>query len=506
MTRPRLSERSLRYIWQRQLFTTSSLHTAEGKPVQVISPGIPNSDGGPDFKNAKIKIGGITFVGDVELHPDAADWEAHRHTSDPHYNPVILHVVMTAQNLTQPVRTQSRRPVPLMALQPFLDNALRSSLARSMVEEPAQRQQHIPCWRVNREIPRNIIRRWIITLAHERIEFKVRWFEARLKQLAEEQRVLLREPYPRYRGSADEIPNPQRNYAKRDFVHRGLWEQVLYEGMMEALGYAKNRAPFLALAQSVRLDVLRNYGVANGATVMALLFGAGGLLPSVRKVKEKESRAYLRSLKKRWKELRPAFRGKLLNEGDWLFFRLRPQNFPPARLAALCFILPALFGEDSFRKLIEIFKEGGSQHRKRVQTLHRLFAFRADNFWQYHYHFGGSAGKKGVSLGSGRINEIIVNVVAPVVLLYARIFNDQAVREHALRILEILPAGQENTVTRRIQADLMNTDARPNSALVQQGALQLYRFYCSVSRCLECEIGQTVYTTPGQTSPCQEIQ
>jgi hypothetical protein len=274
---------------------------------------------------------------------------------------------------------------------------------------------------------------------------------------------------------------------------------------MEALGYEKNRAPFLALAQSVQLDVLRRRSGTDGATVMALLFGAAGLLPSMRKVKEKESRAYLRTLKKRWKELRPTFRRRLLNEGDWLFFRLRPQNFPPARLAAMCFILPALFGEDSFRTIIDIFKEGGNQHRKRVRSLHQLFAFQADNFWQHHYHFGGSKAKKGVSLGPGRINEIIINVVAPVVLLYARIFNEQTVREHALQILEILPPGQENTITHRIHVDLMKIDGQPNPALVQQGALQLYRFYCSLLRCLECEIGQMVYASPRQTSPCARI-
>ena len=122
MNIPRIPEQFLRQVWQQQRFIAHNLHTSNGKPVQIISPGTPNNDSGPDFLNASIQIGGITFYGDVELHQDAAGWQAHKHASDPHYNRVILHVVMTADNVSRPARTQSDRPLPLLVLHPFLDD------------------------------------------------------------------------------------------------------------------------------------------------------------------------------------------------------------------------------------------------------------------------------------------------------------------------------------------------------------------------------------------------
>ena len=93
-------ERFIRHIWQHQLFTGTNLRTPDGRPVEILSPGRANYDGGPDFKDARIRINQITYCGDVELHCDAASWRSHNHDTDAHYNKVILHVVMTADPLT----------------------------------------------------------------------------------------------------------------------------------------------------------------------------------------------------------------------------------------------------------------------------------------------------------------------------------------------------------------------------------------------------------------------
>ena len=86
-------EQLLHYVWKHKIFPLMPLQTTSGQPVEVIDPGLPNTDAGPDFFNAKLKINGTLWVGNVELHTQASDWFRHGHNRDTVYDNVILHVV-----------------------------------------------------------------------------------------------------------------------------------------------------------------------------------------------------------------------------------------------------------------------------------------------------------------------------------------------------------------------------------------------------------------------------
>nr|HQV06549.1 DUF2851 family protein [Chitinophagaceae bacterium] len=88
-----MTEKLFQFIWQFQYFSKSGLTTTSGEPVHIIAQGLLNHNQGPDFLNAKIKIGKTTWVGNVELHIKASDWMKHRHQEDPNFTNVILHVV-----------------------------------------------------------------------------------------------------------------------------------------------------------------------------------------------------------------------------------------------------------------------------------------------------------------------------------------------------------------------------------------------------------------------------
>ena len=89
-------EHLLHYVWKHKLFPLKVLQTTNGLPVEVIDPGLQNPNAGPDFFNAKLKIDGALWVGNIEIHTHSSDWFRHGHHSDKTYDSVILHVVSEA--------------------------------------------------------------------------------------------------------------------------------------------------------------------------------------------------------------------------------------------------------------------------------------------------------------------------------------------------------------------------------------------------------------------------
>ena len=328
-----IHERFLRHIWSKQ-YLKAKIETSDGRLLTVLDVGESNSDGGPDFRNAKIKLDGITYIGDIEIHRTTFDWFRHQHQEDPRYNQVILHVVLEASSKIPQILVQSGRQVPVLILGNFLSDSIQTIWQKAILDERAKKSETIDCYQKNDSIDIELLDRWLTKLSIERLELKLHRFEERLKQLADEHRMALHEKYQSYgepplEGEHNEIPPPLRELTQKDFSKRDLWEQVLYEGVMEALGYSKNQRPFLRLARSLTLKEITNHqlGIDN-FRLEAMLFGIAGLIPKINILKEKESREYVRRLTREWKALRPFFRSELLNAADWQYFPTRPSNFP----------------------------------------------------------------------------------------------------------------------------------------------------------------------------------
>ena len=86
-------EELLHYVWKHKLFPLAPLTTTDGKSVEVVDVGLHNRHAGPDFFNAKVRIDGTLWVGNVEIHDKASDWFVHGHDRDARYDNVVLHVV-----------------------------------------------------------------------------------------------------------------------------------------------------------------------------------------------------------------------------------------------------------------------------------------------------------------------------------------------------------------------------------------------------------------------------
>ncbi|HUI10763.1 MAG TPA: DUF2851 family protein [Bacteroidota bacterium] len=455
MPRRTTRETTLRDIWQHQAFNRLPLLTDEGISVAVRFPGTPNADGGPDFTDARIRIGSVLARGDVELHAQSASWHAHGHDADPHYNRVILHAVLRPGRRTHAPRTASGRAVPQVVLSGHVD--LRRLPARP-------RRPGEICLASGARVSPLLLHRKLRRLGKRKIAARVRALALRLDQIMSEATV-----------------NP--------------WGQLLYECLMEGMGYSKNRRPFLALARSLPIARVAAAAGGDAHAAEALLFGEAGLLPPSRSISDKESRGYVRCQRRRWRSLRGEPRGTLC-EADWLFFRMRPANFPTARLAGLCRLIPLIAGEGALERVLAPLERPEATPGAALREIRNLFAVRAAGFWSRHVHFRARGGR--VRIGRERIHDLVFNAVVPLALLRARREGDTALARRALALLEAMPGGFLPSAL----ADMERRLGRATLAgrLAREGALRLRARYCLRLLCGRCPaLRRSRRRSPGRT-------
>jgi hypothetical protein len=491
-----IHERFIRHIWSKQ-YLTGKLQTVEGKPLEVLDVGRLNEDGGPDFRNAKIKLNGVTYSGDIEIHRTVFDWFEHQHQEDPRYNKVILHVVLETAGSIPATVVHSGRHIPILELGRFLCDSIHAIWQKVILDERAKKLHALPCFPYNGSVSSLLLDRWLAKLAAERLELKLRRFEERLKQLAYEYRMILHE-HPRPYGSIpcegehNEIPQCLPELTQKDLSSKDLWEQLLYEGIMEGLGFAKNRRPFLHLAENLTLKKIAHLVLLQSdSTIESLLFGVANLLPASKSLTEKEARQYVRMLHLWWRKLRPQYRGEILQPADWQFFPTRPTNFPTVRLAAAGVIVNKFLKEDFFRSIVQVLKTTTPAAEK-MHVLLRLFTIETNDFWKHHYTFQTTASTTVTALGVSRKREIIINAVLPICLLYARIFKDKTVHEGVFDLYRYLPASENNFILRLMERQVLKGRLPVKSVDRQQALIHLYAYYCAEGRCTDCELGTTL--------------
>ena len=429
-----MREDFLHYVWQHQYFDKADLRTAAGEEIQVLRPGHRNADAGPDFLNARLRLGEVEWNGAVEIHLRASDWARHNHQTDLKYDQVILHVVGSHD---ADVARSNGSMIPALALQPRLMPEL---LARYEALLEAPTAAPLPCAPLLNLVP-----------------------EITKTMMAE--RALL-----------------ERVEAKADVVmalHQHLgqdWEATAYHALTAAFGFQKNSEPLARLAKSVPLAVLRRHR-HDQRQLEALLFGQAGFL-----VDNEETIAddYIQDLKREYEFLRHKYGlgPAALQVHEWSYLRLRPANFPPVRLGQLVGVLharPALF--DALLTA------------RSVAALTEFFRTPAPAYWRAHFRPGRPG--KVPALGKTSIDLLITNVVVPLRVAYARHVGQPALVESSLALLNELPA-EHNQYT-NVYETLGFTH---RTAADSQGLLALHKSYCSPRRCLQCAIGSRLVQQP----------
>ena len=278
-----MTERLLQFIWQFQYFNKGELTTLQGERLLITSPGQYNTNQGPDFLEAKIRIGNTTWAGNVELHFKTSDWEKHKHHQDDNYNNVILHVVWEHDLPPQ-------NSIPVLELKDRVPKILLSRY-RELMSSKA----FIPC------------EKSICTVN------ELTWSSWKERLLAE-----------RLTSKSESVKNSlkQNNY---------YWEETCWRLLARNFGIRVNAEAFESMAKTIPLHLigrLRN----ELYKLEALLLGQAGLLEG--KFKD----GYPNLLQKEHMYQKKTFQLEMVYETP-VFLRMRPKSFPTLRLSQLAVLL-----------------------------------------------------------------------------------------------------------------------------------------------------------------------
>lgn len=418
------TEDFLHYIWKFRLFERIDLRTTEGEELEIYSVGMHNSNAGPDFQNARIRIGETTWAGNAELHISSSDWKRHGHTSDGAYDNVIIHVVYRDE---EPLfRTDGRR-VPTLELNGRISPELYNRYHNLVFGN----QTIIPCEGTIATVDGLTMQNWLTRILVERLEKRSEAVVAALQ------------------------------------INKGDWEETFYQFLAANFGFKTNALPFEMMAKSLPQSILAK-NKNNAMQIEALIFGQAGFL------KDDLQGDYPRMLKKEYDYLAKKYTLQPIENHLWKFLRMRPQNFPTIRLAQFAALV--VQSNHLFSKILEISE---------VKDLRKLFSsVHINPYWETHYRFDKESEPAGKTLGAGSVDTILLNTVVLFLFSYGRHMKLQHFVSRALKLLESIPAEQNN-----ITADFANLGVNIKTAFESQALLELKNTYCDYKKCLQCGVG-----------------
>ncbi|NNG26283.1 MAG: DUF2851 family protein [Ignavibacteriaceae bacterium] len=484
-------EKFLYEIWKENKFV-KSLSTVDLQSIKIIDPGLQNKElAGPDFLNARIKIGNITFVGDVEIDSLHSDWKSHGHYIDNKYNKVVLHLVLSNERNKNFVFTKEGRKVQSICLVDFLDKNFQDSLRIAIRNERNNKTFNMPCSESNSLVTENEKLHFLLNLGTERFKNKTKKIFDRLKEMVYLKDMNIREPIVRY-DFGDDFFN--KKFSPNDFDDKVIWQQLVYEMIFEALGYSKNKDIMLKLAKAVNIEFLKNYSNKENfdKVVESSLFYVSGLIPSNFSFSDEATSEYVRELVETWDKVKHNYDGPTFSPESWHFFKLRPQNFPTVRLSGGSRLLKRIVEEELIKKLIDLTH---SENRIKNVTsfLRNIIIVKGEGYWKNHFTFDKIAKEKlKYFIGLSRADEIIVNVLFPVLSLYFEIFSDPDSARSIRNLYINYNQKSSNKLVNQV-GETLNLANSKKKSVYYQGMIELFRSYCVKEKCLECRIGEKVF-------------
>lgn len=400
-----MKEDLLHFIWKLQLFVNQELVTNQGETVQVISTGVHNTNSGPDFLNAKLKIGNQLWAGNVEIHINSSDWYAHHHEKDDRYSSVILHIVFTDD---VPVFTNNNQLLPTLELKKFISTKLLDAYNQLFSKE----------------------KKWIFCESniHTIDDFSwMNWLE----------RLYI-----------------QRLQNKTDFIFSILqkscndWEATLFTLLAKNFGLKLNGEAFYQMATSFSFSIVRKESHQLTA-LEALFFGQSGLLA------DNKEFLYYKKLKTEYEYLQKKYSLKPINENQMQFFRLRPANFPTIRLSQFAMLYHK--NQQLFSQLMNV---------KKTSDFYRFLKVETSDFWKTHYTFDKESKSITKKLSNSFIDLLIINTIIPLKFAYEKSLGKSDF-SHILEISQQLKPEKNKIIAHFNELKIESNNAFETQALLQ---------------------------------------
>jgi hypothetical protein len=400
-----MNEDLLQYIWLAGLFNSDALKTTEGKEVLILKRGRLNRDSGPDFSQARIRIGEADWVGNVEIHINSNDWFLHKHHLDKAYNNTVLHVVYDHH---KPAVREDGTIVPTLIVN---DRIFPEVIKHYGVLKASS--HWIPCEPMIRQ-----------TDDFTKTQALDRALVNRLERKSEQVQEWLR-------------------------AVNNDWHSVFYYSLTRSFGFGTNTQPFEQLAMSLPIQILGKHK-NDGSQIEALVFGTAGFLNEI------SDDGYHSSLRKEWLFLKKKYGLSELEQSSFKMMRTRPGNFPTMRLAQLSALI--FKSHHLFALAIEL---------KDVKDIIRLFDVEASAYWQTHYVFGKVSKAHGPGLSEQAKELLLINAIVPVLFVYGKSTGNENICSKALSILQHLSPEANRVISQWQELGMKARSAFDTQALLE---------------------------------------
>lgn len=396
-------EQLLHYVWKHKIFPLKELKTTTGQQVEVIDTGLANTDAGPDFFNAKLKLDGVLWIGNIEIHERSSDWSKHGHHADAGYNSVILHI---ASEIDTEISRSNGERIPQIQL-------ICPEAVRTNYKELLETDSYPPCYRIIPSLPPFTAHSWMTALQMERFEQKATLLNERLKRC------------------------------------QGNWEDAFFITLARNFGFGLNGDAFETWAHRLpfrAVDKHRN----DLFQIEAIFFGQAGIL------EDSDGDGYYLRLKKEYTYLQHKFGLIPMDASLWRFLRLRPANFPHIRIAQLACLYHRAYGLLS--RIMET---------ETLQGVRDILKGGTSEYWLTHYTFGGSSPSRPKALSNTSLDLLIINTVVTFLYAYGLHKGNRVLCARAGSFLEELKAENNYITRMWEQCGMKASNAADSQALIQ---------------------------------------
>ena len=400
-----IKEDFLHYLWNLKLFDTTALVATNNDRIQIINTGTLNTNSGPDFFNAKIKIANQIWAGNVEIHIKSSDWYVHNHEVDSAYDTIILHVVWEEDIA---IYRKDNSVITTLVLKDYVDLNVLKSYQKLF----SKKQTWINCEKDIAQIDDFVFTNWLERLYLERLQSKSEFILDLLKQ------------------------------SNND------WEAVLFKLLAKNFGLKVNGAAFLQLANSFDFSIIRK-NQSKVESLEALLFGQTALL------KDDFEDVYFKNLKKEYTFLSAKYQLNAMHQSELKFFRLRPNNFPTIRLSQLANLYA--IHQNLFSKLLAI---------KRIEDYYDLLQIPTTTYWETHYSFKSTSNKRVKKLTKSFIDLVLINTIIPLQFVYQNHIA-KLDEELILQLIQQIKPEKNSIITKFNSLKIKTKNALKTQALLQ---------------------------------------